>query len=394
MNLVNSSSVIENVSRLCANNPSSAVAYFFFDSRNAQDDLQRYGELLRCLVKQLLLQCNTMPHGLEQPVGGAQPSGEYLLTALELLLVQFENVYVILDSLDECTERQHVLAWLQRILRWEAFEHKIHILVASRDELGIRQSLELLDVVQVCMQGKSVDDDVRSYIDRTLQTDRHMQRWNDTTKEEIREHVFEISKGMYGDVSPPFQRSFPYDRDRFRLAALQLEGLRSCRNIDELKLRLGQLPPKLYETYDRILSKLDPAIRQTVLTVLQWLAFSARPPRLNELSEVVAVDFETKPYPRFCDDMRYNVEDILVICSNLIIVTAEGEIKCAIWKCRFAHKSCRKYSAGAPLCQGIYAYLDLFTKLWIHHERKIISLVNLSDVSRLSSPVRDPRNSE
>ncbi|ETW83636.1 hypothetical protein HETIRDRAFT_471885 [Heterobasidion irregulare TC 32-1] len=303
------SSAIEDVSKHCVNNPLSAVAYYFFGPEDAQDDLRRYSDLLRCLIKQLLLQCNIIPHGLEQTVGSAQPSEKSLLEALELLLVQFKDVYVVLDSLDECTERESVLAWLQRILRWEAFEHKIHILVSSRDELGIRRSLELLHVVQACIQGKSVDDDIRTYIDRTLQTDRHMQRWNDTTKEEIRKHVLEISKGM------------------FRLAALQLEELRSCHDIDELKLRLGQLPRKLYETYDHILSKLDPVHRQTALRVLQWLALSARPPRLIELPEYVAVDFEAKPYPRSCEDMRYNLEDILVICSNLIIVTVEGNVQ-------------------------------------------------------------------
>ena len=112
------------------------------------------------------------------------------------------------------------------------------------------------------------------------------------------------------------------------MAALQLEELRNCCNLRELRKRLAKLPRSLYETYDRVLLKVDEEYRQPALRILQWLAFSARLPRLNELTEVLAVDLETKPHPRLCDDLRYDSEDVLFICSNLIIISAEGEIKC------------------------------------------------------------------
>lgn len=194
-----SSSAVEEITMHCASNQSFAVAYFLFDFRDAQDGLQRHESLVRSLIEQLLLQCDGMPYELEKLLGrgDAKPSEESLHAALELLLARFDHTYMLIDSLDECTERSSVLGWLQRILRWETFQYKIHILVTSRDELDIRQCLESLDAVQVCVQGNPVDDDIRSYIDHTLRTGHRMKKWNDATKEEIRERVLAVSGGMY-----------------------------------------------------------------------------------------------------------------------------------------------------------------------------------------------------
>ncbi|KZP14195.1 hypothetical protein FIBSPDRAFT_896817 [Athelia psychrophila] len=47
------STVIEDICEECAATPNFALAYFFFDSRNAQTDLSLYDRLIRSIIKQL-----------------------------------------------------------------------------------------------------------------------------------------------------------------------------------------------------------------------------------------------------------------------------------------------------------------------------------------------------
>lgn len=63
------------------------------------------------------------------------------------------------------------------------------------------------------------------------------------------------------------------------------------------------------------------------LTFLRWLSFSARPLKLDELAEVAGVDFESKPFPRFYPDLRYNPDIILIVCSSLVVTSSDGGLE-------------------------------------------------------------------
>ena len=66
----------------------------------------------------------------------------------------------------------------------------------SGDEIDIRESIKPLGVVEVCMEGKAVDNDIRMYLDWTLRTSFHMKRWEDARKQEIQQKVSAMSQGM------------------------------------------------------------------------------------------------------------------------------------------------------------------------------------------------------
>ncbi len=71
------------------------------------------------------------------------------------------------------------------------------------------------------------------------------------------------------------------------------------------------------DTYARILSNIDHDHTQHVHRILRWLTFSARPLKLEELAEVVAIDFEETP--QFDPERRFaDIQDILEPCSSLI----------------------------------------------------------------------------
>ena len=82
---------------------------------------------------------------------------------------------------------------------------------------------------------------------------------------------------------------------RFRWAACQLDALGKCRSPYELRKALQSLPKTLDDTYARILLNIDREDYQNALRILQWLAYSARPLQIEEITEVITVDIEGNP---------------------------------------------------------------------------------------------------
>ena len=109
---------------------------------------------------------------------------------------------------------------------------------------------------------------------------------------------------------------------RFRWTACQLDSLRDCFSVYDVREALASLPEDLDKTYDRILENINKKHHQVALNILQWLTYSARPLRLEEVVEVIAIDLEDTP--RFNPQKRYREpRDIWMICSSLISLQEE-----------------------------------------------------------------------
>jgi hypothetical protein len=108
--------------------------------------------------------------------------------------------------------------------------------------------------------------------------------------------------------------------------AIQLNELRRYRSRYQVEQQLRCLPKDLYESYDRIVYRIEEKDRKDALKLFQWLAFSIRPLKLDELAEVVAVDFESRDLPWFDRNRRYDdTEGILEVCSGFVSIT-EGMV--------------------------------------------------------------------
>lgn len=93
-----------------------------------------------------------------------------------------------------------------------------------------------------------------------------------------------------------------------------------------LRKSLTKLPRTLDDTYDRILRSIDNKYSEYALRILQWLAFSERPLRLEEIAEIIAIDVDGDP-PFHEDEVLEDPSHIVTICSSLItIATEEDEI--------------------------------------------------------------------
>ena len=116
-------------------------------------------------------------------------------------------------------------------------------------------------------------------------------------------------------------------RSRFRWVFCQLETLRNClpQNIPHV---LSELPASLDETYQRVLKEIGTANRHHAYRLLQCLTVAVRPLRVEELAEILALDFENSKdgIPRLKEDWRWKdqQEAVLSTCSSLIAVVNNG----------------------------------------------------------------------
>jgi hypothetical protein len=200
-----SSSIVKNIIDHCKLNQSLACAYFFFDARDSQKALQLHENLIKSLILQFWDQCDGMPAPLvelykECSKGHTQPSIDSLTNTLQLVLGAFDQAYIIIDSLDECTDRVQLLKWIGKIASWK--EGRLHMLATSRQEQDIGDHLKSLNPSALCISEESDNQDIRAYINWMLQTDVSLSRLEKETQDNIMETLMEGAQGMYASVQP------------------------------------------------------------------------------------------------------------------------------------------------------------------------------------------------
>jgi hypothetical protein len=118
---------------------------------------------------------------------------------LKEIIHQFPRTHIVLDALDECTDRIELLSILESIAGWQLDE--LRLLVTSRKERDIESSLECLveDSNIICLQSKLVDEDIRSYVQQRLAVDKNLKKWlkDSNIMCEIETALMEGSQGMY-----------------------------------------------------------------------------------------------------------------------------------------------------------------------------------------------------
>ena len=116
---------------------------------------------------------------------------------------------------------------------------------------------------------------------------------------------------------------------RFRWVALQLNELKKCRTMTDLKKQLTDLPQGLDETYDRILLGIKEKDHGYTKIFLQWLCFAVCPLTLEELATTVAVDISAENGPEYKSDSEIqDIKDVLKMCSSFVVHSEIGRASC------------------------------------------------------------------
>jgi hypothetical protein len=104
---------------------------------------------------------------------------------------------------------------------------------------------------------------------------------------------------------------------------------------------LRELPESLDETYQRILRSISKANRGLAHRVLQCLVAAVRPLRVEELAELLAIDFDAGGTPKLNPGWRWadQKEAVLSACSSLVTIVNDGDSRIV----QFSHFSVKEF---------------------------------------------------
>jgi hypothetical protein len=114
---------------------------------------------------------------------------------------------------------------------------------------------------------------------------------------------------------------------------------------------LDELPESLDETYERVLKEIKKPNRDHARRLLQCLVVAIRPLQVEELVEVLAVDFDTADgIPKLNPKWRWEDEEqaLLASCSSLIVIVKSGESRVV----QFSHFSVREFLTSTRLASS------------------------------------------
>jgi len=318
------------VLRHCDDDRGKVVAYFFFDFNDVQK--QDPELMLRSLICQLSQQCVKIPTSLDTLFSSCkdrqrQPSLDEFLEVMQQMIREFPQPHLILDALDECSQRAELMGILKIMAGWQL--PNLHLLVTSRKERDIESSLKSFVNQQntICLQSQLVDKDIQRYVLQRLSNDESLSKWqkDPAIRQEIEAALMKGAHGMYLHTLSCLKLSNADNNYRFRWAACQLDTLGECRSRRMLRQSLATLPATLDETYDRILYAIRKTDSEYAIRILRWLTYSSRPLLVEEIAEIVAIDVEHDPVFDREDVLEDSLES-LNICSSLVTMTTTEEL--------------------------------------------------------------------
>ena len=192
LNLSPSSSIIENIKESC-----TGYAYFFFDSRNSDQTLIRYENLMLSLLSQAAYRLGKIPDALRDMYkshgsGREHPSLKSLRDTLQRVINEYDNFYIMIDSLDECGDRVELLDWIHFFSSSKM--ERCHLLFTSRLEPDIIGRLSSVTRIKpVNIEGLAIRRDISEFVDKRLLL---IKTWNKMTKELVKITLVDGADGM------------------------------------------------------------------------------------------------------------------------------------------------------------------------------------------------------
>jgi hypothetical protein len=129
--------------------------------------------------------------------GKRQPNTRTLSSCLKDMMRAPKRVFILLDALDECSERKMVLEWMQESI--PVLAH-VQVIATGRPEAELERTLPGWIGKQNCLplNKESVNTDIQSYIKVRLDQGQEFKRWAGSpgVLEQIRDTVGSKADGM------------------------------------------------------------------------------------------------------------------------------------------------------------------------------------------------------
>lgn len=301
-----------------------------------------YGELerreaapvLATLLKQLSMRSENMDPQLVAVFDkGISMSMELSAKSLRAALARFEQTFIVVDALDECSkdERKLLVSFLAGLIR--SNPHGVKLLLTSRPESDLEQLLK--NSSKFLINANDTTKDIRPYV-----------------KVVLTEHIANCAI-LDGVVKPELkQRLINTISDQadgmFLWAKLQLDHICKEPNEEAIISQLGKLPLGLDNTYDRIWKGITGPLstaneKKYALRTLKWVLHAKRPLSPQEILEATALEVDSEssivpPLPQQASSPDYLVR----VCGNFIALDKETNAF------RFIHYSVQEFLKEIP----------------------------------------------
>ena len=168
----------------------------------------------------------------------------------------------------------------------------------------------------------------------------------------------------------------------------QLETLRPCLP-PSVRPILNELPETLDGTYERILQEIPKSNRVHAHRLLQCLTVAVRPLRVEELAEILAVEFgATGGIPKLNEDLRWEDQEqaVLSACSSLIAVVRDDHSGVV----QFSHFSVKEFLTSDRLATSTIE-ASHYHHILLEPSHTIMAQACLSVLLRLDSRINKYR---
>jgi hypothetical protein len=255
--------------------------------------------------------------------GHTEPPNSELLDATEESIVTHEHTFLVLDALDEYPEdtspgRSALLDTIRELLTIS--QKRLHLIVTSRREPDIRKVLQPMARFVINVD-QALEGDVEKLVNHALSHEL-IKRWG-AELTSLATHKLLHSEERYVYLKEHVFVKTKHINRRFRWTDLQIKRLRVCATADDFRAALNTLPKSLEETYHQALETIPDVHRERMRRVLIWLTSSLRELTSSEVAAVIAFPF---------------VEDVLRICTSVLITVIDGDTRETIKLAHFTVK--------------------------------------------------------
>lgn len=322
--------VIEDAVRRFEAGQSPPPVYFYCSRNAAEPQRSDPAAILSSIVRQLSCAGPGLPllppvvEKYEKKGQGFSSQGLQIEESRQLIIELIEHypmTTIFIDALDECDpEKRYMLLDAIESLLQDSSLGLLKIFLSSRDDQDIACTLQEYPSLELVSSKNSADIEafVREETEGLVKKRRLLR--NSHAKEALRVLIIdEVSRGADG---------------MFRWASLQLELLCTMKLDQDVRARLGRLPPKLEQLYQEIYEKNllnypGEAGQSTINTIMKWLLCAQRQMKSSEFC--IAVAMNTVPAEELTK------EHVLDLCHNFVVFDDGLDVF------RFAHLSVREF---------------------------------------------------
>ncbi|KAK6430789.1 hypothetical protein LTR95_013053 [Oleoguttula sp. CCFEE 5521] len=276
-----------------------AVAYLKYN-----DSSQTLENILGSLLRQLQEGHQMMEQALldlhkKHTFSKTTPYPDELSCVLARISESFQDVFIIVDALDECSDdvRWGILDGLRNLAP------QVHLLLTSRPIDSIEEELE--DFVHLPIKANRAD--LELFIDQHIEKNRHLKR------------ICARSPALRADMKDAVISTA---KDMFLLARLHVESLAGAAalSISHVRKKLQSLPTTLQATYEDAMRRIEAQEedhRAIALKALAWLSYACRPLTVGELQHALVIE----PGQMELDqEMVMDGPSITALCAGLVVL--------------------------------------------------------------------------